>query len=185
MSHLIKIYEALLNRKGKVCSRAEIFEIIKEYQHKFKFHSKKEDILKYLSRHDYIVRIFHGYYYINSIDERKRKYVLYEDKEILFAVLNNLNIKWYIGLASALYLAGKSLQVPNTLHIINSQFSGARKIMGLRVRFFKVKDRLFSGLKKAKTSNGIEYAYSPVKKAYDDLVYLGFSGRQLKKGASK
>ena len=99
------IFEALLNR-GKIFSGTEIIKLAKEYEEKFGIKSNK-DLLKYLSRHRYIRRIFAGVYYINSFDERARNFCEFEDKEILFAVLNKLRIKWYVGLGYSLYLQGK------------------------------------------------------------------------------
>jgi hypothetical protein len=57
VSQVIKIYEALLNRKEKVCPRSEILEIIKEYNRTLGKISP-QNALKYLSRHNYIKRIF-------------------------------------------------------------------------------------------------------------------------------
>ena len=53
MGKIIKIYEALLNRKEKVCHRTEVVEIINEYN-KNLGHIDCENTLKYLSRHNYI-----------------------------------------------------------------------------------------------------------------------------------
>lgn len=177
MKETSRIYEALLNRKEKVCHKSEIIEIITEYKRKFKSQVNIINTLKYLSRHRYIRRIFQGYYYLNSVDERKRGYCSYEDKELLFIIFHRLKIKWYVGLESALYLTGKSWQVPRVLHIFNNKFSGERKILSLKVRLFKVKDNLFFGLKKAETPNKIEYYYSPPAKTSLDMVYLRKFGR--------
>lgn len=76
------IYETLLNR-GKILSKAEITGIIKEYERKFN-EKKKVDLLKYLSRQRYIRRILSGLYYINTFDERNRKFSEFEDKEVVF-----------------------------------------------------------------------------------------------------
>ncbi len=171
MGHIIKIYEALLNRRDKICHRSEIIEIISEYSKKFgKINT--ENTLKYLSRHHYIKRIFLDYYYINSLDEMKRNFCNYEDKELLFIVLNKTNIKWYIGLDSALYLLGKTWQTPNTLAIINSKISGKRKILMMNVKFIKIKESLIFGTMQTKTKNSIPYAYSDLAKTYLDKIYF-------------
>jgi hypothetical protein len=181
-----KIYEALLNRKGKVCRKQEIVEIAEEYKQKFKSPINISNTVKYLNRHKYAKRIFQSFYYINSADERKRGYCFYEDKEMLFIVLNKLGIKWYVGLGSALYLAGKSWQVPRVLHILNNKFSGEKKILSLKVRFFNVRMSLFSfGLKKSKTANKIEYYYSDAAKTSLDLLYLRKSDKLIKNKQTK
>ncbi len=87
-------------------------------------------------------------------------------------VLNKLNLKWYLGLNSALYLHGKIWQVPNLLTIVNHRFSGRRMVLGLKVRFVKIKENLIFGLKEGKTKNKISYSYSTLAKTYLDLVYF-------------
>jgi len=164
------IFEALLNR-GKIFSGTEIIKLAKEYEEKFGIKSNK-DLLKYLSRHRYIRRIFAGVYYINSFDERARNFCEFEDKEILFAVLNKLRIKWYVGLGYSLYLQGKKWQTPNQISIVNTEFSGIKNIFGLKVRFFKTKESLFFGLKQMKTDKEINYFYSDLAKTYIDSVYF-------------
>lgn len=172
MKEINKVYEALLNRKEKVCHKAEIVAIIKEYKKKFRSKINLTNAFKYLSRHKYAKRIFQSYYYFNSLDERKRGFCWYEDKELLFVVLNKLNIKWYVGLDSALYLKGKSWQVPRVLHILNNKFSGEKRVLSLKVRFFRVKSSLFSGLKKGFTTNKIGFYYSSPDKVVLDKAYL-------------
>ena len=171
MSKILTIYEALLNRKEKICHKSSIVEILKEYNKSIgKINS--DNAVKYLSRHKYIKRIILNYYYINSLDEKERNFCKYEDRELLFIVLNKLKIKWYFGLNSALYLLGKTWQTPNTITIINNKISGRRTALGLRVRFIKIKESLIFGLKKGKTKNNIPYAYSNIAKTYLDLSYL-------------
>ena len=176
MGHAIKIHEALLNRKEKICHASDILEIIKEYN-KTLGKVNVENTIKYLSRHKYIKRIFLHFYYINSRDERERGFCFYEDRELLFAALNRLGIKWYVGLNSALYVSGKIWQTPNVLAIINSKVSGKKTILGLKVRFFKIKEDLIFGLKTKKTKNKIRFYYSDLAKTYIDLAYFRQSNK--------
>ena len=164
------LLETLLNR-DKIQSKAEIIEIMKEYEEKFGI-GNKQAMLKYLSRHKYIKRIFAELYYINSFDERIRGFCKFEDKEVLFMALNKMKVKWYVGLISALYRSGKIWQTPNQLSIINTKFSGNKKVDGLKTKFYKTKDDLIFGLKKSKTSNGVEYFYSDPAKTHIDRVYF-------------
>lgn len=185
MARMMSIYEALLNRVEKICYKPEIAKIIEEYNKEVRKISVK-DAFKYLSRHKHIKRIFLNIYYINSVEERKRGFCEYEDKELLFTALNKLRIKWYLGLGYALYLNGGTWQAPNILHIINDRFSGARKILGIKVKFHKVKPSLIFGIKKAKTKHGINYFYSDTAKTYLDLAYLRESDRLIRtKGIAK
>lgn len=171
MGKIIKIYEALKNRRDKVCHKSEIIEILEEYNKNIEKLSS-ETVLKYLSRHNYIKRIFLHFYYINSLDEKKRGFCAYEDKELLFIVLNKLGIKWYIGLNSSLYILGKVWQTPNVLSIVNEKISGRKKIIGLNVKFLKIKGNLIFGMEKRKTKNSIIYYCSDTAKTYIDLVYF-------------
>ena len=180
MSQSTKIHEALLNRTEKVSRKSEIVAIITEYKKKFKSSLGIVDGIKYLSRHRYIRRIFAGFYYVNSRDERTRGYSLYTDKEQIFIVLNRLGIRWYVGLNSALYLAGKSWQVPVVLHLLNDSFSGERTILGLKIRFYKIKRSLFVGLTKAKTTHKVDYYFSNLAKTRLDMVYLKKSHKLIK-----
>lgn len=184
MSKILTIYEALLNRKEKVCSKTDIIEILKEYN-QLMGKLSLTDAVKYLSRHNYVKRIFLNYYYINSADERKRKFCAYEDKELLFMVLGKLKIKWYVGLNSALYLSGKIWQTPITLTIINSRLSGKKTILGLKIRFIKTKESLIFGLKKGKTKNNVAYSYSDIPKTYIDMVYFGKSSKLMAEKGTK
>lgn len=174
-NNISKIYEALINRKSKVVKKEEVGKIIKEFNKNFKKNLNFGQSIKYLSRHKYIKRIFLSFYYINSIDERKRRYCELKDKELFFLVLNKLDIKWYVGLSSALYELGETWQTPVIIHIINNKFSGKRKILGLNVRFYKIKENLIFALKKEKTKNNIEYSYSDLSKTHLDIVYFKMS----------
>lgn len=185
MKSMIKIYEALLNRSEPVRNKLEIAKIIEEFKNKFRVRLNPADAMKYLSRHNYIKRIFQGYYYINSPDERDGKYCRYEEKELLFMVLNKLKIQWYVGLNSALYLTGKFWQVPVTLHIINSRFSGVKKILSLNVHFFKAKDGLFFELKTNRTKNSAVYRYSAPAKTYIDMVYFRRTKKLIRNNQTK
>lgn len=164
------IHEALLNR-GKIFKKEEIMHIVEEYK-KIKSNSNHKNIVEYLSKHNYIKRIFLGYYYINSYDEKERGFCNYRDKELIFSVLNKEKVKWYIGLNTALYEQGKSWQTPNLINIINNRISGRRKILGLNVRFIKIKEDFIFGLKETKTDNNITYFYSDPAKTYIDGAYL-------------
>lgn len=95
-------------------------------------------------------------------------------------VLDKLNLKWYVGLNSALYLQGKIWQVPNTLTIVNHRCSGRKKVLGLKIRFVKIKENLIFGLKEGKTRNKISYYYSTLAKTYLDLLYLGESHKLVR-----
>lgn len=164
------IYEALLNR-GKIFKKEEILHIFEEYK-KIKSNSNHKNIIEYFSKHNYIKRIFLGYYYINSYDEKERSFCNYSDRELIFYVLNKEKLKWYLGLNTALYEQGKTWQTPNLINIINTKISGKKKVLGLNMRFIKTKENLVFGLKQLKTKNKIIYFYSDPAKTYIDKVYF-------------
>jgi len=172
MGKLKTVYLAVSARCEKISHKSEIFKIIKEYNDSI----KKIDIHNafwYLSRHGYIKRIFLNYYYINSIEERELNYKKgYEDKEIVYQVLNKVKWNWYIGLTSALYESGEILQVPNNITIINDRMTKNIKILGMDVKFIKMKKDLFFGLISNKTKNKIKYSYSDPAKTDLDFFYL-------------
>ena len=164
------LQEALLNR-GKIFEKEEILHLFEEYK-KLRYISNHKNIIEYLSKHNYIKRIFLGYYYINSYDEKERSFCNYTDRELIFSVLNKEKIKWYLGLNTAIYEQGKTWQTPNMINIINTRISGRRKIVGLKVRFIKIKEELVFGLKESQTNNKVIYFYSDPAKTYIDEVYL-------------
>jgi len=171
------IHEALLNR-GRIFRKEEIINLLKEYNKlkigKENINISNKNVIEYLSKHNYIKRIFLSYYYVNSYDEKIRNFCNYFDKELLFSVLNKEKVKWYIGLNSAIYEQGKTWQTPNMINIINTRISGKRKIAGLNIKFIKIKENLIFGLKESKTKNKISYFYSDPAKTYIDMVYFRY-----------
>ena len=176
MGKLKSIYSALLNRGEKIMKKKEIVKLIEDYDNKIGKVSIT-NALWYLSRQNYIKRIFLDYYYINSIEERELKFCKYMDKELLFLVLDKLEVKWYLGLTSAMYHGGEIWQTPNMLIVINNRFSGMRIIAGLRVKFIKIKKNLIFGLVKEKTDKKIKYYYSDKEKTDLDNIYLSRTGK--------
>jgi predicted transcriptional regulator of viral defense system len=170
MKAINTLHEALLNR-GKIFKKEEILRIFEEYK-KLKSNSNHKNIIEYLSKHNYIKRIFLGYYYINSYDEKERGFCNYSDRELIFSILNKEKVKWYLGLNTAIYEQGKTWQTPNMINVINTRISGRRKIVGLNVKFIKIKEDLFFGLKELKTNNKVPYFYSDPAKTYIDMVYF-------------
>jgi len=170
MEAINTLHEALLNR-GKIFKKEEILRIFEEYK-KLKSNSNHKNIIEYLSKHNYLKRIFLGYYYINSYDEKERSFCNYTDRELIFSILNKEKVKWYLGLNTAIYEQGKTWQTPNMINVINTRISGRRKIVGLNVKFIKIKEDLVFGLKELKTNNKVPYFYSDPAKTYIDKVYF-------------
>jgi|SRR3989344_2263175 len=176
MEKLRSIYIALINRGEKIMKKKEIVKLIEEYNNKVNKVSVN-NALWYLSRQNYIKRIFLDFYYINSIEERELKYCKFTNKELLFLVLDKLDIKWYLGLTSARYSKGETWQTPNMLTILNNRFSGEKKIVGLKVKFIKIKEKRIFGLVREKTDKDIKYYYSDKEKTDLDEIYLSKKGK--------
>jgi len=171
MGKLRTIYLALLNRREKIVRKRDILTLIEEYNKRLGKISVK-NALWYLSRYNYIKRVFLDYYYINSIEEREKNICKYEERELLFEVLNKEKIKWYLGLSSALYELGNISQFPVVLTIINNKISGNRTILRRDVRFIKIKESLIFGLNSKKTKNKITLFFSNPEKTNLDFVYF-------------
>lgn len=183
MGKLKSIYSALLNRGEKIMKKEEIVKLIEDYNKIEKINIA--NALWYLSRQRYIKRIFIDYYYVNSIEEREQKFCKYLDKELLFLVLNKLDINWYLGLTSARYSSGEIWQTPNMLTIVNNKFSGNRTILNFKVKFVKLKESLIFALVSGKTDKGIEYYYSDKEKTELDEIYLSKKGKVVKNKKTK
>lgn len=184
MGKIKTIYLGLLNRKSKIIKKEEIIKLIEEYNKNFKKVSIK-NALWYLSRQNYIKRIFLDYYYINSFEEKARKICNLQDNELLFEVLNKEKIKWYLGLNSALYEIGQTWQTQNMQTIINNRISGKKKIVGKNVMFIKIKENLVLGLLKNKTKNNVIYFYSDQEKTRLDFAYLKKINNLIKNNKTK
>ncbi|MDP1694946.1 MAG: hypothetical protein Q8L34_05390, partial [Candidatus Woesearchaeota archaeon] len=63
-------------------------------------------------------------------------------------------------------------QVPNNITIINGKMTKNIKILGIDVKFIKMKKDLFFGLISKKTKNKIKYSYSDSAKTDLDFFYL-------------
>ncbi len=132
-----------------------------------------ENIIVNLRRNKDTIYVFKGYYYILSIEEKKGDYTNYSTNEMLYAILNKLNIRWYLGLYSALERNNILWQGIVNPIIINSEISGERKILGIRYRFCKIKrDKIDFGYIKKTTKNRITFYYSNPEKTYLDFIYL-------------
>ena len=171
MGKLKTIYLAILNRNEKIIKKEKIVGIIKEYNKKFGKVSIYNS-LWYLSRYNYIKRIFLDYYYINSLEEKGLGTCKYEDKELLFEILNKEKVKWYLGLTSAKYYLGEIWQFPTRMTIVNNRFSGKRKIKDAAVKFIKIKEKLIFALISKKTKNKIKFYYSDIQKTNLDFLYI-------------
>jgi len=132
-----------------------------------------ENIIRNLRHSQDIIYVMFDYYYIVGSLEKSGHYLNYSTNEMVYAVLNMLNIKWYHGLDSALEYNQVIWQGIVNQVIINNHFSGKRVVNGITYHFHKIKDDLFGfGAIKKKTNNNIVFFYSDIEKTYLDFFYL-------------
>ena len=153
----------------KLMKRRDILDRFKEIlQNEF-----NENIIRNLRHSNDIIYIMFDYYYIVSPPEKSGHYLGYSTNEMVYAVLNKLNIRWYHGLDSALEYNQIIWQGIVNPVIINNYISGRRSVNGITYQFHKIKDDLFGfGAIKKKTNNNIVFFYSDIEKTYLDFFYL-------------
>jgi len=129
-----------------------------------------EKIIVNLRKNKEIIYVFKGYYYLLNPKEKKGSYTEYSTSEMVYTVLNKLNIKWYLGFYSA--LEGNNIIWQGVVNptIVNSNISGEKKILGVKYQFHKMKRELLSfGYIRMITKNRITFYYSDPEKTYIDF----------------
>lgn len=132
-----------------------------------------EKIIVNLRKNKEIIYVFKGYYYLLNPKEKKGAYTEYSTNEMVYTILNKLNIKWYLGFYNALEENNIIWQGVVNPTIINSNFSGEKKILGIKYQFHKMKRDLLSfGYNRRITKNRITFYYSDPEKTYIDFIYF-------------
>jgi len=132
-----------------------------------------QNIIVNLRKNRDIIYVFKGYYYLLSSKEKEGSYNEYSTNEMVYAILNKLNIKWYLGLYSALERNNIIWQGVVNPIIVNSELSGEKKILEVKYKFYKMKrDKLDFGHIKKITKNRITFYYSDPEKTYIDFIYF-------------
>ena len=132
-----------------------------------------ETIIVNLRKSKDILYVFKGYYYVLDLKEREGSFTEYSTNEMVYAILNKLNVRWYLGLYSALERNNIIWQGVVNPIILNSNFSGEKKILDIKYQFHKVKRELLAfGYVKKITKNRITFYYSNPEKTYIDFVYF-------------
>ena len=132
-----------------------------------------ENIIVNLRQNRDILYVFKGYYYLLNSKEKEGSYTNYSTNEMVYAVLNKLNIRWYLGLESALERSNVIWQGVVNPVVLNSEVSGQKTILGVKYQFHKIKrEKLDFGYVKKITKNRITFYYSDPDKTFLDYVYL-------------
>lgn len=129
-----------------------------------------EDIIRYLLRREYLVRIFRGIFYVKSPDEIKIKKNNLSHLEMIAKGLEIKGVEnWYFGLHTALRLNGATHEYFPVDFVLNDKIFRAKevKIAGHRFKFIKIKPTLFFGIKRTN-----ELRYSDLEKTILDFIYL-------------
>lgn len=176
------IVEKLRLRKERIISKKEIFALTKAYQNIYKQKVNWNSLWTYLRESNYIKRILGDYYYIYSLEERHNRYCHYSEEELVFLVLSKMDIKWYLGLERALQEHKLGWQALTITPIINTYYSGIKKLGSSRFKFIKTSEkRCRFGLVERKTNNQVAYFYSNLEKTYLDFLYFySYQGKDLK-----
>ncbi len=163
VNNILSSFEKKLIKREEIQKRFQ--EILKERYDK--------NIIKNLRQNNDILYIMFDYYYIVSPLEKSGHYLDYSTNEMLYKILNKQNIKWYLGLYSALEYNQIIWQGVVNPVSINNYFSGKRKIQGINYYFHKMKDDFFKfGIIENKTNNNIRFYYSDLEKTFLDFLYL-------------
>jgi hypothetical protein len=132
-----------------------------------------ETLVANLRRNKDVLYVFKGYYYVLDPHEQQGSFTVYSIDEMIYVILNKLNIRWYLGLESALERNNFIWQGVVNPVILNSEISGEKKILGVKYRFHKMKREIVDfGFVKKTTKNRITFYYSDPEKTYLDYVYL-------------
>jgi len=176
-----KIIDKLRLNNEKIIAKEEIIKTIKDYSKIYKTKINLISLWTYLRKDNYVKRVLGDYYYIYSLEERYNHYCKFSEEELVFLVLEKMNIKWYLGLESALKENKITWQILNIIIIINNHFSGIKELGNSKFKFIKTKDNKFKfGLIKRKTNNKVVFLYSDLEKTYLDFLYfLSYKGKDI------
>ncbi|MCK4997198.1 hypothetical protein KAS08_02745 [Candidatus Pacearchaeota archaeon] len=163
-----RILISILSNSKKISTKIEINKLLKKYL-KSKYSA---NIFNSLTKRNMIKNIFINYYYILDPDEQLSKYTKQDSLQVVSQILNTEKINWYIGLESATKIHGLNWQGLSTTTIINSKFSGTKRIFGSTYIFKKITKpiRKIKLLKKKKGPHSVYF--SDKEKTLIDYVYF-------------
>jgi len=171
---MIQMKYGLISEKLLLLTKLENKRLItrdelKEYCKKLKI--SYYSVINYLLNYKYVTRILRGIFYINDLDERKKKT---SDISFYKAICEALKIKgiknWYFGLETAIKLNNLTHEYFAIDYILSDRIKRPKpiEILGHKVHFIKIKKKL--------TEFGIknnEVSYSDIEKTILDIIYLG------------
>ncbi len=129
-----------------------------------------ENVIRYFLRQKYIIRIFKGIFYVNSLEEIKYKSIKYSHLELVAKGLELKGVKnWYFGLYTALKLNNATHEYFTIDYIISDNLYRNKPITinNRKFKFHKLKPSL---LKFGIIEN--KFRYSDLEKTVLDFIYL-------------
>ncbi len=148
---------------GKAVTRKELEKACK------RFGENADRVINFMISYGYLIRILRGVYYVKTLEEfSTRKSV--STLKIIYLGMNELNVKWYFGLNTALRLNGATHEFSPVIHVLSDSIYRPKivNINGEDVRFIKLKKELFGfGVVEKKGMR-----YSDLEKTLLDMAYL-------------
>lgn len=148
---------------GKTVRRVSIESICE------KFRANPTNTINFMISYGYLIRILRGLYYVKTLEEFTLKKTM-DIYRVLSLGLNELKVKWYLGLYTALRFNGVTHEFPDAIFILNDEIFRPKEVNvgGEKVRFIKLSPSLFDfGIVER---NGVKF--SDLEKTLLDLVYL-------------
>ncbi len=135
-----------------------------------------ENIIRYLIRRKYFIRIFKGIFYARDWEEIKNKSIKYSHFELVSKGLELKGVRnWYFGLYTALKLNNATHEYFTIDYVISDSLYRNKSITinNHKYKFHKIKPSLLKfGIIKNR------FKYSDLEKTILDLIYLGvYSGK--------
>lgn len=159
------IMSILEYKRLEFIKRNELIDLIKKY----KISKNPEFLIKSLLKKNRIISIKKGIYLIVPLSAINERIGIDEYKTNEYILEGS---PYYIGGYNAFNRHHFTTQIPNILFVFNTKYSGMKRVMNMRFRYYKIKkERLFGILKKYK------YPYSDKEKTIIDVLdypeYLG------------
>ena len=139
-----------------------------------------ENIIRYLTRREYFIRIFKGIFYAKNLEEINYKFTKYSHLELVAKGLELKGVKnWYFGLYTALKLNNATHEYFTIDYVISDSLYRNKPITINKHKF------KFHKLKPSLLTFGIvenKFKYSDLEKTILDLIYLAvYSGKTKSK----
>jgi len=148
---------------GKTVRRVSLETVCK------RFWANTTNTINFMISYGYMVRLLRGLYYVRTVEEFTLKKAV-DIYKMLSLGMDELKIKWYFGLYTALRFNGVTHEFSDTIFIVNEKIFRPKvvKVAKEKVRFLKLSPTLFSfGILE---KNGAKS--SDLEKTLLDIIYL-------------